>query len=50
MNAQYPVLTWMLELKSHVVVWSCLAGMVMGPVVAWIMSSRLNRVRRGIRL
>ena len=47
--AQYPMLTWLLELRSHVVVWSCLAGMVIGPVVAWIMSSRLNRMRRGIR-
>jgi len=43
------MLTWLLELKSHVVVWSCLAGMVIGPVVAWIMSSRLKRMRRDIR-
>ena len=49
-TSQYPVLTWLLELKSHVVLWSCLAGMVMGPVVAWKTSRRLDRMRRGHQL
>ncbi|RIX84875.1 hypothetical protein [Acidovorax cavernicola] len=40
---QYPLLTWLLGLQSHVVLWSCLAGMVIGPIVAWRMDRRLRQ-------
>lgn len=41
-TAQYPLLTWLLGLKSHVVLWSCLAAMLIGPIVAWRMDRCLR--------
>lgn len=42
-TAQYPTLSWLLGLKSHVVLLTCLAGMVIGPIVAWRLGRRLSR-------